>query len=97
MADNRRVLRPVISILLITATALGLMNVFADNAEVVAQAKDLACGGTTCKAQMTQMSRNPISQDFTFQTNAKESDAVRISCHREYYLVGPYKCSRAAQ
>lgn len=97
MSDSRRALRPIFSILLITATALGLMNVFSDNADVKAQAHDTACGGKTCNAQLTQMSRNPFTQGFTFQTNSNTSSAIHVSCHRTYYLIGPYECSRSAE
>ena len=98
MSDSRRVVRPVFSILLITATALGLMNVFSDNADVKLLAKDTACvGSKNCTAQMTQMSRNPFTQGFTFQTNSNASSSIHVSCHRTYYLLGPYQCARSAE
>lgn len=97
MSDSRRLFRPVISVVLLSATALGLINVFSDNAAVVALAKQTACGHSTCKAQTTKMSRNPIAQDFTFATRLKHAGTVRVSCHRAYYLLGAYQCSRSVE
>ena len=94
MADGRRAIRPFISVLLIAVTALGLMNVFEDNTEVIAQAQTVACGGSTCAVKMTRMERNPLFQTFTFQTSIKKQTTATVQCHRQYYLVGPYVCDK---
>ncbi len=94
MADGRRAIRPIISIVLIAVTALGLMNVFEDNATVIAEAQTVACGGTTCAVKMTRMERNPLFQTFTFQTSIQKQTTATVKCHRQFYLVGPYECEK---
>ena len=91
MADSRRVIRPAISLLIIVATVLGLLNVYGDNSEVVTKAKIVACGDPDCRATKTHEERNPFTQNFTFQTS-KES--VEVRCARLLYLLGAYSCDR---
>lgn len=97
MAEARRIIRPIFSILVIGATALGLLNVLGDNSEVITEAHNVACGDQTCKAQMTRLSRNPFWQEFTFATNIKAQNTVSVTCHRTYYLLGPYQCTRSVK
>lgn len=92
MANTSRVIRPIISIVLIAATALGLMNVFEDNPALVGQAETVACGGETCAVKMVARERNPLFQTFTFQTSIKKQTSATVKCHRQFYLVGPYQC-----
>jgi hypothetical protein len=100
MAEARNFVRPVISVLLIGVTITGFINVFSDNAEVIAMAETAACGKPSCAYQMTRQSRNPIMQSFTFQTvlterrNINQQTTVDVDCHRSLYLVGPYSCAR---
>ena len=94
MSDGRRIIRPIISVALIAVTALGLLNVFEDNTAVINQAQTTACGGSTCAVKMTRMARNPLFQNFTFQTSVKNQTTVDVECRRELYLVGAYKCEK---
>ena len=91
MADSKRVIRPLFSVLIVVATALGLYNVYADNSDVVTRAKIVACGDPDCKATRTQEGRDPFGQSFTFQTKKGE---VNIRCARSLYLLGEYSCER---
>jgi hypothetical protein len=96
MADAKRVIRPLISLTLIGATVLGLINVFGDNSELQKQAETLACTGKeNCTAHLTQASRNPIAQSFVFTLSDKASGSVTVDCHRSLYLVGEYGCERS--
>ena len=81
--------------LCIAVTAAGLINVYGDNAEVIALAETAACGAPECSVQLTQMSRNPIEQAFTFQTSKKDQTVARVSCRRAFWLVGEYSCALA--
>lgn len=99
MAQSRGAFSRVFSILLLTATALGLYNVYSDNADVRALAERAACGGRPCTATITRESRSPISQSFTFQTRLNEkrkverSASVDVECKRGFYLLGEYACT----
>ena len=94
MADSKRIIRPLISLLIIAATALGLVNVYADNAAVIQLAEQTACGDRNCAVTMTHQERNPFTQSFTFQTDLKTQTTAEVSCHRSLYLLGEYSCQR---
>ena len=91
MADSKRLIRPLISILIIGATLLGLYNVYGDNSDVVVLAKIVACGDPDCKATKTHEARYPFTQGFTFQT---KKGSVDIRCARSLYLLGEYSCEK---
>ena len=99
MAESRGVVRNVISLLLFAGTALGLYNVYSDNADVRALAEKAACGDRPCKAAITRESRSPISQSFTYRTELLEkgkagrSASVDVECPRAFFLVGEYHCT----
>jgi|SRR5688500_13391021 hypothetical protein len=98
--EARSITRPLVFALCAGVTIFGLINVYADNSEVVAKAQAAACGAPGCAFQMTRMSRNPISQSFTFQVSIKErknineQTTVDVDCQRAYFLVGEYACVR---
>ena len=95
MAESKRLVRPLISVLLIGATALGLYNVYGDNAEVVAMAKQVACSEQPkCTADLQSAERHAFGQAFTFRTNLKGESTVGVTCKRSLYLVGPYACQK---
>ncbi len=100
MSETRRIVRPVISVLLIGITITGFINVFSDNSEVIKLAQTAACGKPDCAYQMVREARNPIMQSFTFQTtlterrNINQSMTVDVDCHRAFWLVGEYSCER---
>jgi hypothetical protein len=96
VAAGKTLLRPTISALLIGATILGLINVYGDNRDVVQQAERVACGSEPCSTNMTRVERNPISQNFTFQTQpvqkAQRGRSVDVTCRRTAWLLGDYVC-----
>jgi hypothetical protein len=93
MADTSRIVRPIVFVICIGATALGLNNVFGDNREVVSQAEKVACGDKQgCIARMTRGSRSPIGQSFSFQTDVKKQEVVDVDCRRSAYLLGEWSC-----
>lgn len=99
MPESRGAVRNLISLLLFAATALGLYNVYSDNADVRALGEKAACGERACKATITRESRSPISQTFTYRTELVEngkpgrSASVDVECQRAFFLVGEYHCS----
>lgn len=82
-------IRPAISIILIVLSVLGLMNVYSDNADVEAMARDIACAD--CESTLTRLERTPISQTFHLQT---DSGTVVVSCQRSGIFLGAYSCKK---
>lgn len=99
MSQSRGPLRSLFSLLLLGATALGLYNVYADNADVRALAERTACGARDCSTKVTREARSPLGQSFTFQTRlvqrgkSQESATADVECRRQYYLLGEYQCT----
>lgn len=96
MAETKRIFRPLLSLVLISASVLGLINVYGDNAEVLAQAKRVACGGAECPTQLTETARSPLAQTFHLVAteDAKRHRSVThvIKCQREQLLFGDWVC-----
>lgn len=88
--------RPLISVLLITLTVLGLLNVYSDNGEVQQRAEGIACGGEPCTARLVQLERTVLAQTFTFDTRPSEprspSRTAVVKCQREFIFAGGYSC-----
>jgi hypothetical protein len=89
MSDGKSPARKALSALIILATIAGLYNVIADNAEVLAQAKQVGCDGSDCA--QTRESRWPWAQGFTFQS---KRGSVDVTCKRSLFLVGAYACTK---
>lgn len=91
--------RTLLSVALLIATALGLFNVYSDNADVKALAEKAACNDRPCAAHQTRETRSPIGQSFTYQialTEKSKSErraSVDVECRRSLYLLGEYSCS----
>jgi hypothetical protein len=94
----RSFIRPLISVLLVALTVLGLMNVYADNEEELRLAAEVACGPKLCDTHLVQLQRSVLAQTFTFQTSPKdrktesESQVVTVECKRELIFAGGYVC-----
>lgn len=83
--------KPALSISLLVLSALGLVNVYADNAEVAKRAAGAACDG--CETHLVQLSRSPVAQTFHFQLVPSREVAV-VECSREFVFVGEYACAK---
>jgi hypothetical protein len=98
MAEGRGLLRRLSSLLLFGGTALGLYNVYCDNADVRLLAEKSACGNRVCTARVTRESRSPIGQSFSYETELTEKGkshrnaSVDVECKRAFFLVGAYSC-----
>ena len=86
----KSLIRPLLSGLLLVLTVLGLMNVYADNADVVKMAEAAACQG--CELRPIAVGRSPIEQTFSFQVG-QSTQVVSVRCQRSLLLVGSYSCS----
>lgn len=96
--SERSFIRPLVAVVCLGATALGLNNTYGDNSEVVRLAQKAACGREGCSVTTTRESRSAFSQEFTFQTRLVEKGtspkdaSVDVKCQRAYYLLGSYTC-----
>ena len=88
----RRYLSVSVFVLCIVISVLGMINVFADNADVIRMASEVACGdqGKECRAQMTRMERTPFSQTFEIVTPKRTVD---VRCRRAAIFLGDYACA----
>jgi len=90
--------RPLLTLLLIGLTALGLVNVYGDSGEVVALAQKVACHGTDCPTRTTRIERTPFGHEYDLAASRQdgkkaESVSVTISCKRQYVLLGDWSCA----
>ena len=97
MAETSRIVRPIVAVLCIGISVLGLINVYGDNKDVLAMAEKVACAERSqCTGRMTRLSRTPIGQSFTFQVDVKPQTTVDVDCNRSAYLLGAWSCERAS-
>ena len=95
----RSLIRVTVAALCIAVTAIGLNNVYGDNAEVLKLAQKTACAKEGCSYTTLRQERSAITQAFTFQTRLVEkgsrekSWSVDVECKREYLLLGAYRCN----
>lgn len=105
MRRMKRAVQLAIIVLCVVFTVSAIINVFADNTEVLEMAKGVACEGvkvkpipvtappgtrpSDCPMAMTRMARTPIGQSFEFTGNGLTKE---IECKRSLILVGSYSC-----
>jgi hypothetical protein len=96
MSSVMQLVRPVTTLVLLSVTVLGLINVYGDNAEVKAQAQLVACGGKECPTQLTRLERNPLGQTYDIVAQPKGSQrgslTVTVRCARTKVLLGDWEC-----
>ena len=71
----------------VVASVAGMVNVFSDNADVVAKAKEIGCPRPACT--LTRMERTPFAQTFEFQSTL---GTVGVKCIRSSIFFGDYGC-----
>ena len=76
------------AVIALALTLLAARNVYGDFTEVEAQARALAEGRG--EAFLSQVSRNPLSHDYTF--SVKGQTRLVVSCSRSAILLGEYSC-----
>ena len=97
MSERSGVTRAIVMGICLGVTALGLRNVYGDNADVKKLAETAACGSGDCAFNMLRQERSPFSQSFGLQVSITEKGRGRsatadVECKREYVLLGDYKC-----
>jgi hypothetical protein len=99
LAELSRILRPIISIVLLGATVLGLLNVFGDTTEVDVMSSSAACKAqTACTTRVLRLSRTPIAQSYGYSVReeGREPYESEVTCKRQWILAGDYSCSRTS-
>lgn len=98
MSTSKSLIRPLVAVVCIALTALGLSNTYSDNAAEKQLAKETACSAEGCTAKLLSESRSAIGQTFGFQTavmkngRATDSKVVQVECARAYIFLGDYSC-----
>jgi hypothetical protein len=85
----RGYLRTFLAFLCVVISIAALINVFADNADVVARAKTLACPKGDC--QLARGDRSPFAQTYDFRA---ASGTVTVRCARGAIFFGDYECTK---
>ena len=98
MSKVKQFTRPIVTILLLGITALGLINVYGDASAVVALAQKVACRGATCPTRTTRIERTPFAHEYDLAAslpNGKQTDTVSVTirCARAYVLAGEWNCA----
>ena len=99
LAGLKQLTRPIITILLIGVTVLGLINVYGDAGEVVALAQKVACHGTNCATRTTRIERTPFAHEYDLAASmpsGKQLTTVSstVRCSRAYILIGDWTCTQ---
>lgn len=98
MLTLKQMARPLISMILIGATALGLSNVYGDSSEVLALAQKVACRGSDCPTRTTRLERTPFAQEYDLAASItvnKQTATISttVRCKRAYLLLGEWSCA----
>ena len=90
MVTWKTVLYPLLTASCLALSVVSLYNVYSDNSEVEAYAKDLACPpGKAC--QLAKLDRNPFGESLEYRT---EKAAISVRCVRTALLFGAYECKK---
>jgi hypothetical protein len=82
-------LRLFITLACLVVSAGAMLNVFADNADVEAAAKGVACPSGPC--DLAHVDRTPLAQTFEYRTTP---GMVTVRCARGAIVFGEYVCAR---
>jgi hypothetical protein len=83
----RSYLKSFVVLTCVVVSVAGLVNVFSDNAEIEAKAKEIGCPRPACTT--TRMERSPFAQTFDFQSTL---GTIRVKCVRSAIFFGDYSC-----
>jgi len=89
VAGPKAYLRLLLAIACIVVSLAAMINVFADNADVLAKAKEIACTKGAC--DVARVDRTPFAQTFDFRTTP---GTVTVRCARGAVFFGEYACTK---
>ena len=85
----RSYLKSFVVLTCVVVSIAGMVNVFYDNPDVVAKAKEIGCPRPVCS--LTRMERNPFAQTFEFQSTG---GTIGVKCVRSSVFFGEYSCEK---
>jgi hypothetical protein len=85
----RSYLKSFLVLTCVVVSVAGVVNVFSDNAEIVARAKEIGCPRPACS--LTSSERTVLAQTFTFQS---QLGTMSVKCVRAYIFFGDYACTK---
>jgi hypothetical protein len=83
----RSYLKSFLILTCVVVSVAGMVNVFSDNADTVAKAKEIGCPRPVCN--LTRMERTPFAQTFEFQSTV---GTIGVKCVRSSIFFGDYGC-----
>ena len=83
----RSYLKSFVVLTCVVVSVAGLVNVFSDNAEIEAKAKEIGCPRPVCTR--TSMERTPFAQSFEYQSTL---GTTHVKCVRSAIFFGDYGC-----
>jgi hypothetical protein len=89
MWPARSIFRLLLAAACVVVSIAALINVFADNADLVARAKELGCPKGAC--DLARVDRTPFAQTFDLRT---PGGLVTVRCARVAVFFGEYGCVR---
>lgn len=95
--EGRTLIRIGVIVACVAVTALGYRNANGDNSDAIAVATTAACGAGECTASLEQQARGSFGHEYAFRTERggagkKTSGRVIVTCERELFLIGDWKC-----
>jgi len=95
--EGRTLMRSLVVVTCVAATALGYRNSNGDNSDAIAVASHAACSSDDCSASLTQQARGSFGHEYSFNVERtvagkKTSKPVIVSCEREMVLLGDWRC-----
>jgi hypothetical protein len=90
MSSGKSYARLFLAIACIVVSLAAMVNVFGDNDEVLAKAKELACAPKVA-CDLARMDRSPFAQTFDFRSTP---GSVTVKCTRGAIFFGEYGCEK---
>jgi hypothetical protein len=88
MSPVKSYARLFLAIACIVVSLAAMINVFGDNDEVLAKAKEIACAPKVA-CDLARMDRSPFAQTFDFRSTP---GPVTVKCTRGAIFFGDYGC-----
>jgi hypothetical protein len=89
MTGFKGYLRLFVTLACLVVSVAAMLNVFADNDDVMAIAKTVACPSGPC--DLARVDRTPFAQTFDFRTTP---GTVTVRCARGAIFFGDYACGK---
>jgi hypothetical protein len=90
MSSGRSYARLALALACIVVSIAAMINVFGDNDDVMAKAKELACAPKVACA-LARVDRSPFAQTFDFHSTP---GSVTVKCARAAIFFGDYGCEK---